>query len=324
MGFFLLGRDRNSDELRLLTSDLVETSEAALERLSVLVSTPEIRSLELDYFIGNFAAATPVLLVVPAQPEALPVEGDAGVWETPISYSESDAVLEEILSEAIIEVPVEPEAAEATPVPVEPEVAEATPVPVEPEAAEASDTPEAETQADVSLAEALKRAADTLESEGIQAPPSVGLAEPEPWPWESEREEALPVQLDPLEESSVDADPLLPIASPDDDFLPPRPVIMGDYPEIPREPISEEPALLAGSFVETDAPPLEVVHASPHPVSVLDDLTIVTPDSEPPVPSPTDNEGQFLTCDDCVYVATCPNKDESSPDNCGNFQWKSG
>ena len=118
MGFFLLGRDRNSDELRLLTSDLVETSEAALERLSVLVSTPEIRSLELDYFIGNFAAATPVLLVVPAQPEALPVEGDAGVWETPISYSESDAVLEEILSEAIIEVPVEPEAAEATPVPV--------------------------------------------------------------------------------------------------------------------------------------------------------------------------------------------------------------
>ena len=28
------------------------------------------------------------------------------------------------------------------------------------------------------------------------------------------------------------------------------------------------------------------------------------------------------TCDDCVYVDTCPNKDERRPEDCGSFQWK--
>lgn len=313
MGFFLLGRDRNSDEIRLLSSDLVDTREAALERLSSLVASQELRSLDLEYFVVDFAGVTPVLLVMPPQPEPPPAEGDAGVWEAPITYSESDAVLEEILAEATIEAPVEPEIAEVAPEPVEPEIPEVAP-----------DTSEEGSQAEVSLAEALKRAADTLESEGIQAPASVGPAEPEPWPWESEREEVLPGQLDPLEESSVDADPLLPAALPDDVVLPPRPVIMGDYPETPNEPVGSEPPLSAETFVESAALPIEVGQASPHPVSVLDDLTIVSPDSEPAATSSSDNEELFLTCDDCVYVTTCPNKDESSPSNCGNFQWKSG
>ena len=28
------------------------------------------------------------------------------------------------------------------------------------------------------------------------------------------------------------------------------------------------------------------------------------------------------TCDDCVYVETCPNKDQRLPKDCGSFQWK--
>lgn len=28
------------------------------------------------------------------------------------------------------------------------------------------------------------------------------------------------------------------------------------------------------------------------------------------------------TCDDCVYVATCPNRDQRLPKDCGSFQWK--
>lgn len=29
-----------------------------------------------------------------------------------------------------------------------------------------------------------------------------------------------------------------------------------------------------------------------------------------------------LTCNDCVYVDTCPNKDQREPASCGSFQWK--
>lgn len=30
-----------------------------------------------------------------------------------------------------------------------------------------------------------------------------------------------------------------------------------------------------------------------------------------------------LTCDDCIYLNTCPKKGESDPTSCGSFQWKS-
>jgi hypothetical protein len=29
------------------------------------------------------------------------------------------------------------------------------------------------------------------------------------------------------------------------------------------------------------------------------------------------------TCEDCVYVGTCPKANEDSPATCGSFQWKS-
>jgi len=28
------------------------------------------------------------------------------------------------------------------------------------------------------------------------------------------------------------------------------------------------------------------------------------------------------TCADCVYVETCPNRDQRAPKDCGSFQWK--
>jgi hypothetical protein len=33
---------------------------------------------------------------------------------------------------------------------------------------------------------------------------------------------------------------------------------------------------------------------------------------------------QQYTCNDCVYVNTCPNRDQKAPYDCGSFQWKSG
>jgi hypothetical protein len=29
-----------------------------------------------------------------------------------------------------------------------------------------------------------------------------------------------------------------------------------------------------------------------------------------------------FTCDDCIYVDTCPNKDQRAPQDCGSFQWR--
>ena len=31
---------------------------------------------------------------------------------------------------------------------------------------------------------------------------------------------------------------------------------------------------------------------------------------------------ESYVCDDCVYVGTCPNKDQRLPKDCGSFQWK--
>jgi hypothetical protein len=43
-----------------------------------------------------------------------------------------------------------------------------------------------------------------------------------------------------------------------------------------------------------------------------------SPDEQPLISSPLID----YVCDDCVYVATCPNRDQRLPKDCGSFQWK--
>ncbi|MDZ4178307.1 MAG: hypothetical protein U1E29_03590, partial [Coriobacteriia bacterium] len=63
--------------------------------------------------------------------------------------------------------------------------------------------------------------------------------------------------------------------------------------------------------------------------SVLADLAIVTggvseiDGISPEDAGPAAPMAGSLTCDDCVYESTCPNKEGSAPATCGNFQWKS-
>ena len=55
--------------------------------------------------------------------------------------------------------------------------------------------------------------------------------------------------------------------------------------------------------------------------------TAPEPPAEPEPPAKAYEPGPVsldeYTCDDCVYVDTCPKKGESSPADCGLFQWRS-
>jgi len=78
-----------------------------------------------------------------------------------------------------------------------------------------------------------------------------------------------------------------------DDFSP-QPVIMGDYADAPVVP--EAPAVL-------DVPAIEEA-----PVAVYEpagDLSLAN-----------------YSCADCIYSNTCPKVNESTPAECGSFQWK--
>lgn len=62
--------------------------------------------------------------------------------------------------------------------------------------------------------------------------------------------------------------------------------------------------------------PEEVQETVPVAPSESDALVAETPGEE--VVSPL----QDYTCEDCVYVATCPNRDQRLPKDCGSFQWR--
>ena len=61
----------------------------------------------------------------------------------------------------------------------------------------------------------------------------------------------------------------------------------------------------------------EFGHASFEPIFYL-----VFPPSAAYTPA-GDLDLDGYTCDDCVYVNTCPKVGQSTPKECGSFQWKS-
>ena len=48
----------------------------------------------------------------------------------------------------------------------------------------------------------------------------------------------------------------------------------------------------------------------------------VQAEAEPPGYRPTENACADMTCQDCIYLETCPNSNERDPASCGSFQWK--
>mgnify|MGYP001088457587 CR=1 FL=1 len=166
------------------------------------------------------------------------------------------------------------------------------------------------------LADALKRAASSLESQGVVAPASISAepgTEDEPdspgeggeerdpatgsgeWPWANieayPEEKPLAAETGeeaPYDDAAVDASALIVTDTPEgEDAFIPKPVIMGDY-DTPSAP--------------DDAAP---------------------DDSGPGYEAAGDLDLETYTCDDCVYANTCPKVGQSTPAECGSFQWKS-
>jgi hypothetical protein len=102
---------------------------------------------------------------------------------------------------------------------------------------------------------------------------------------------------------------------------------LDDLEPIPAAPLHEGPA------TEVEEPALEQspeADDSREPEVVDSEPTIAEPlvsDAEAPAPEPVVPPREPASmdeyvCDDCVYVETCPNKDQRLPKDCGSFQWK--
>lgn len=180
------------------------------------------------------------------------------------------------------------------------------------------------------------------EPEAEPKPEPEAEIEPEPeaaesdaaWPWdtagggevaasgeapaadEAPASEPAPYVPDPFEEPAIDGGDFLKVQIGDESSAP-RTVVMGAYAE-------EPPA--GADAPQQAAEPASVVAPDTEIDSMLADLG---PVETPSVQAPADeapaagSDMADLTCEDCVYVNTCPNKEDLDPARCGNFQWRS-
>ena len=175
MAFFVLDKDTHSGVLRLPIDGMFATREEALTALSAAVGTGDA-TVTGQVYVVDLETALPVL-VMPSAPAPAEIAEPAA---EPVVEDEVEEVLAaETESEPTVE-DIEP----AADVVSEPEVESAPEIVIEPlDGAEAqSDVPAAADSIDlgvfgaaggVSLADALKRAATSLEDEGIVAPESI-------------------------------------------------------------------------------------------------------------------------------------------------------
>lgn len=161
MAYFVVERSRDDGTLSIPLPDAYESRDAAIAALSSATASGAI-SLQGEVFIADLGSAVPVLVmpvapaVAPAAAEPVPVS-DAGAAEADEAAAESEVAAPD-------EASVEPG-----------ELDEATA-----EEAFSSWEPLGEVEAaGASLADALKRAATSLEEEGIVAPDSI-VSEAEP------------------------------------------------------------------------------------------------------------------------------------------------
>lgn len=380
MGFFLLGRGRDTGDLRLISSELYSNRADALDALTLLSGEPTFEHRDAEVFVLDLESGVPILLVsTPAAPVV-------AIVETP-----SDEV------PAIDEVETPPDDTPAK----EPIDDTAHDAGVWEAPSELVDDTPAEEPEKAGLAKALKQATGALESEGIVAPDSIGPAaieaSPEPisvldqpwlaeadaeedssqpeepiaqvepeaaWPWDTAADKGAPAE--PVAAANVEAEPETePVGEPESE-----PVVEAEVepeaPVAPAEPTGDIPAYVPDPFEEpandpddflklistddsssatrtvvmgayADESAQQAVDETPLPAALVDDdgeidsiLADLGPVETPalvaevagePLAAASLTEG--LTCDDCVYVNTCPNQDGRDPATCGNFQWKS-
>jgi len=346
MGFFLVGRRRDGGALRLIADTEFALRQEAVEALAGVAHDP---SLEAEVFIVDLDAATPVLLVerqaagddeeAPEVAETLPV-----VPEPEPEVPEPEPVPEPIAEAVVADLDRHAEEPEQPTPPDEPQ----DPASV----AEDESLSDALRRATGALEAESVPAAESV----------VAQAEDAGWPWAASdaKTETSPASSAPpdapppaaadafvpdaLEEPAATEEPLV-SASSDDDLDLRRPVVLGAYPEESENPPpmpspAEEPTSAAGILgdLEVDIPPAPEMPApeasvppvaspaleAPAPTVASEEpqLEAVAAAPEPQAYEPGDSDLSAMTCDDCVYVNTCPNKDERDPSSCGSFQWK--
>jgi hypothetical protein len=179
MRFFLVALDPGTGTVRLIKEGTYAQRQDALDVLGPAVDEDSSLATS-DLFLVDLDQIAPVVLYRPATPTVAPEEPLADAWIAPADEPAADEAVEE----AVLEGPEPLWVPDETLTPAEPD--------------------------DGDLADALRRAASRMESEGIVAPPSVeefaaqGASEPpaatalteealaegllvdqEPWPWES-------------------------------------------------------------------------------------------------------------------------------------------
>jgi hypothetical protein len=380
MRFFLVARDPDNGAVRLIEDGTYPRRQDALDALGPAVDADA--SLEAqELYLVDLDQIAPVVLYRAAASAAPQGEPIADAWMSPaeeptapVETPEEPVAEEPVAEDLVVEEPVEGEPVVEEPVAEEPAEEEST---VEPTADEiAADVaveeavlegpaplwvpdesaPIAEAEPD-GLADALRRAATRLESEGIVAPPSVeefaargslgartGESDVEVAAAEQADPEAVPVSTEVEEPTDVEvaaapgvaafepvgiAEPGLEdvvVLTPVDESLP-RPLIVGEYAidsvtdaeDLTLSEIEELAGRLEGAAVAQPADDDE---------SITDLLAEPTPEApvepvEEKVYEPGGLDISSYSCEDCVYVVTCPKAKQESPATCGSFQWKS-
>jgi hypothetical protein len=368
MRFFLVALDPGTGAVRLIKEGTYAQRQDALDVLGPAVDDDSSLATS-DLFLVDLDQIAPVVLYRPAAP-AVPLEEPlADAWIAPAYEVAADAAIEE----AVLEGPEPLWVPDETLVPA------------------VSDHED--------LADALRRAAERMESEGVVAPPSVEefaaqgssepslaavptegvpaadlLADPEPWPWESAASEgAGPVAAEETAAAeatietgtdgpvvaALELESVLAIDSPssleagaaeqpgifepvgidepgleDVQLLTPvgdlssHPLIMGEYAPDAETDVDDltlsELEALAASLEASVGPTDATVEVEAVPVAEADKAEASDGAStEEKAYEPGGLDIAAYTCDDCVYVETCPKARQEGPATCGSFQWKS-
>ncbi|MDF1541760.1 MAG: hypothetical protein RQ731_01580 [Anaerosomatales bacterium] len=322
MGFVLLRRD--DGEVTLITPRIFATRREALDEVTRASADGHLAADEV--VLVDLDASTPVLIVTPppAQEEAVPehdedsAEPEAGTAAALIETAASAPLpptidVEDAIAEAII--------ADAEERDLEIAEAQAPPVgPVNVPSDDADETAEAEEQA---APAAVEEVFEPLDEPGVPTTPVV-TADEEPaartWPWEP-----APV---PLESPGSSVESVADVTDESEQEASTPPIADGDTPA--DEPADEMSGLLADlEEIGAEAPTQESAEEraeSPAEPAVAASDAIPEVSAEPESSKAYEagaSDITTLTCDDCIYLNTCPKKGESDPTSCGSFQWKS-
>ncbi|HET6498264.1 MAG TPA: hypothetical protein VFH17_04370 [Coriobacteriia bacterium] len=300
MGFFLFRRE--GDHVELMDARVFSSRSEAVAEVARLAQDQELGLGE--FFVADIDAAAPVVVihatVVAASPEGFtpaPVDPSVSIAEPASEHWPAPADEPAMTTESA----GEPDAAISAVVEVEEAIAEA----VLAGAAPAPDVDEAASAAVVDIASEPVIPAQNWPWDAPEAPDHAD---------EPQTAEVFPVaDTTPTDTAETTSD--LDSSASD----PPASVtsLLADLEEI--APVATEPS--EPEAVAEPSEPEAVADAEPPEMPA--EQEVAEPDTPPRVYEPGTSDITELTCEDCIYINTCPKKGESDPSSCGSFQWRS-